>query len=203
MTRREDLIEVLRARRSVRRFRPTPIPAATIQHLLEAACLAPSAHHRQPWRFAVVTSLEMQERLADAMARRLREDRAADGATAEAIEADVARSRARLTGAPCVIVVCLTMRDMDTYRDTRRSRAELRMAIQSVAMAGENLLLAAAAEGLGACWMCAPLFAPEEAAAALELPPDWEPQGVILLGEPAEAPQPKPRRSPSEVTVWR
>lgn len=200
---RESLLEFLRARRSVRRFRPQPVPAATIERLLEAACLAPSAHNRQPWRFAVVNSPEIREELADAMAARLRHDRAADGASAESIEADVARSRARLTKAPCAIVVCLTMQDMDTYRDTRRARAELRMAIQSVAMAGENLLLAAAAEGLGAVWLCAPLFAPEGAAMALDLPPDWEPQGMILLGEAAETPEAKPRRSLREVTVWR
>jgi coenzyme F420-0:L-glutamate ligase/coenzyme F420-1:gamma-L-glutamate ligase len=203
MTAREGLLDHLRSRRSVRRFGARPVPAETIERLLEAARLAPSAHNRQPWRFAVVTSSEMRARLAEAMASRLRRDRAADGASPAEIEADVARSRSRLTEAPCAIVVCLTMQDMDTYPDTRRSRAELRMAIQSVAMAGENMLLAAAAEGLGSCWMCAPLFAPDEAAAALDLPSDWEPQGMILLGDPAETPDPKPRRPSREVTVWR
>lgn len=203
MTGLETLIQALRARRSIRRFDPSPIPTETIERLLDAAVLAPSAHNRQPWRFAVVTSPEARLRLAEAMGRRLRDDRRSDGADPESIDADVARSRARLEGAACAIVVCLSMETMDRYPDARRSRAEVRMAIQSVAMAGEHLLLAAAAEGLGACWMCAPLFAPDEAAEALRLPPDWEPQGMVLLGRPAEAPEAKPRRSPAEVTVWR
>ncbi len=42
------------------------------------------------------------------------------------------------------------------------------------------------AEGLGACWVCAPLFAPEEVRAELALPLDWQPQGVVTLGYPAE-----------------
>ena len=42
-----------------------------------------------------------------------------------------------------------------------RQAAERTMAVQSVALACQNLLLAAHAHGLGACWMCAPLFAPE------------------------------------------
>jgi len=92
---------------------------------------------------------------------------------------------------------------MDRYRDARRSQAERLMAVQSVAMAGENLLLAAAAEGWGACWMCAPLFAGEEARRALDLPAAWEPQGLVLLGQAAEAPRPRGRINLEDVTAWR
>ena len=170
---------------------------------MDAARLAPSAHNRQPWRFVVLRDEADRARLADAMAARLRSDRLADGADAEEIGADAARSRSRLTQAPCAILVCLTLQAMDRYPDARRSAAEERMAVQSVAMAGENLLLAASAEGLGACWMCGPLFAPQEARAALDLPDDWEPQGIIVLGEPAEGPRPRGRLSLEEVTRWR
>ncbi len=93
--------------------------------------------------------------------------------------------------APVVILACLTMSDMDKYPDARRGNAERIMAIQSVAAAIQNFLLAAHALGLGAGWMCAPLFAPDEARAALDLPADWEPQALITLGYPAQEPQPK------------
>lgn len=203
MTGLAELMSFIEDRRSVRQFKSDPVPRATIERMLAAAILAPSAHNRQPWRFAVVTDPSARRRLANAMSDRLRRDRLADGAAPEAVEGDVVRSRLRLQSAPCAIVVCVTMEAMDAYPDSRRKRAEMRMAIQSAAMAGENLLLAAAAEGLGACWMCAPLFAAEEAASALDLPPGWEPQGMILLGEPAEAPPAKLRRPIDEVTVWR
>jgi F420 biosynthesis protein FbiB-like protein len=136
------------------------------------------------------------------MAARLRSDRLADGADPAEVEADAARSRTRLLHAPCAILVCLTLGPMDRYPDVRRSQAEERMAVQSVAMAGENLLLAAAAEGLGACWMCAPLFAPEEARRALDLPEEWDPQGMVLIGESAEEPGNRGRLSVEDVTLW-
>ena len=59
--------------------------------------------------------------------------------------------------------------------------------LQSVAMAVQNLLLAAHALGLGACWMCAPLFAPEIVRDVLQLDADWEPQALVTVGFPAEA----------------
>jgi nitroreductase len=62
------------------------------------------------------------------------------------------------------------------------------MATQSLALAGQNLLLAAHAEGLGACWLCAPLFCPHIVRDTLGLPADWEPQAFISLGWPAESP---------------
>ena len=109
-----------------------------------------------------------------------------DGAPPEAIAADTGRSYARITSAPVVIVVCVTMRDMDHYPDERRRKAEYLMATQSVAMAVQNLLLTAHARGLGACWMCAPLFAPDIVRDTLNLDADWEPQALITLGYPAE-----------------
>jgi len=202
MTSTTALLDLLRRRRSVRRFADTPLDSAGLGRVLEAARLAPSAHNRQPWRFVVVQG-EARARLAEAMAARLRADRMADGAALEVVEADAARSRERLTQPPVVILICLTMEAMDRYPDARRLQAERLMAVQSVAMAGENLLLAAAAEGWGACWMCAPLFAGEEARRALALPDDWEPQGLVLLGQAAEQPAPRGRLSLEDVTAWR
>ena len=78
------------------------------------------------------------------------------------------------------------MADMDQYPDERRRHNEWVMATQSTAMAAQNLWLAAHAEGLGACWLCAPLFVPDLVRATMGLPDDWEPQGLLTLGYPAE-----------------
>jgi coenzyme F420-0:L-glutamate ligase/coenzyme F420-1:gamma-L-glutamate ligase len=185
------LLDLVRTRRSIRRYTHQPVDRALIEAALEAATHAPSAHNRQPWRFAVVASPEAKERLGSAMGERLRADRLADGDSSERVEADAARSRARITTAPVVVLACLTMTDMDRYSDARRGSAERSMAIQSTAAAIQNFLLAAHAQGLAACWMCAPLFAPDAARDALALPADWEPQALITLGYPAEPPKPK------------
>ena len=69
-------------------------------------------------------------------------------------------------------------------------------------MAGQNLLLAAHALGLGACWMCAPLFCPDVVVDALRLPADWQPQGLVTLGWPAQT-RSRGRRPLDEVLLWR
>jgi F420 biosynthesis protein FbiB-like protein len=197
------LYHLIRSRRSIRRYTEQPVPLEVIERLLNAAMWAPSAHNRQPWRFVVITSDWVKAALAGAWGERLRADRLADGDPPDRVDADAARSYARITSSPVVIAVCLSMVDMDTYADTRRKKAEYTMAAQSTAMAVQNLLLAAHAEGLGACWMCAPLFCPDTVAAALDLPADWEPQALITLGFPANEGKPASRRPLEGATVWR
>lgn len=174
-------------RRSIRRYRSQPVPRELIEEALAAAIWAPSAHNRQPWRFAVVEGAETKHHLARAMGNRLRSDLEADDVPQEVIEKDVGRSYERITGAPALILVCLSMADMDDYPDEERQHNEWIMAAQSTAMAGQNLLLAAHALGLAACWMCAPLFCPGVVRKTLDLPGDWEPQGLITLGYAAES----------------
>lgn len=199
---REVLFSLIRTRRSIRRYRSDAIPRETIDRLLEAAIWAPSAHNRQPWRFAVIASPEVKARLAVAMGDRLRADRLRDGDPIDAIERDVQRSCERIIGAPIVVVACLSMADMDRYPDARRASAERAMAVQSVALAVQNLLLAAHAEGLGACWMCAPLFCADAVRDATPLPADWEAQALITLGAPADDGKPRDRQALASRVIY-
>jgi F420 biosynthesis protein FbiB-like protein len=189
-------------RRSIRRYRLEPIPRQMVEQLLKAAIWSPSAHNRQPWRFAVVETQAQKERLAQAMGARLRSDLQADGAPEQVIEADAGRSYARITSAPVLIILCLSMVDMDVYTDAKRSQNEYLMAVQSVAMAGQNILLEAHYLGLGACWMCAPLFCPDVVRDALVLPDDWQPQALLTVGYPAETRE-KTRKSLEASVMWR
>lgn len=182
----DQILALIAQRRSVRSFEPRPVESAVLEKLLQAAHWAPSAHNRQPWRFVVVAGDEMKRSLAEAMAARLAVDLRASGVPEEAITADTGRSRRRLTGAPVVLVVCLTLQDMDVYPDDYRQSLERMMAAQSTAMAAQNLMLAAHVAGLGSCWVCAPMFCPDVVRATLDLPADFEPQGAIMLGYPAE-----------------
>lgn len=178
--------DVIRTRRAIRRYEKRPVPHDLVAHLLQTAVWAPSAHNRQPWRFGVLTEWDDKARLANAMGAKLRADRSADGDDPADIERDVARSYARICGAPVIVLICLSMADMDHYPDSHRAAAERTMAVQSVAMAAQNLWLAAHAHGLGACWLCAPLFVPDLVRRTLGLPDDWEPQGMLTLGYPAQ-----------------
>ncbi len=193
---------IIFARRSIRRYQDRPVAQQTLENVLTAALWAPSAHNRQPWRFAVVTSPDQRRDLALAMGARLRADLAADHVPPDLIEKDANRSYSRISSAPALILVCLSMVDMDRYPDAKRSANERAMAVQSTAMAVQNLLLASQSEGLGACWMCAPLFCPDVVSTQLDLPADWEPQALVTLGYPAE--EKHSTRQPLETRVlWR
>jgi len=193
---------LLRGRRSVRYYRQDMPPRDVLDRILDSAAMAPSAHNRQPWRYAIVTDATLKTSLARAMGARLAEDRRQDGDADDVIEADVARSFKRMTEAPVIVLVALTVADMDRYADEARRRAEYLMAVQSTAMATQNLLLAAHAEGLGTCWMCAPLFCPDPVHATLGLPAHWEPQGLLTLGYPERPGKLKPRRPQAEFVTF-
>ena len=197
-----DLLSFMRARRSVRQYQSRSLPEGCLDRIMEAATWAPSAHNRQPWRFVIISELGTKQSLARAMGARLRGDLEADGLDAASISKDVNRSYQRMTSAPLLILLCLTLADMDKYPDAERDERERTMAVQSTAMAGQNMLLMAQGLGLGACWMCAPLFCPDLARDVLELPADWLAQGMITLGFPAGSRD--RNRAPWESrTLWR
>jgi F420 biosynthesis protein FbiB-like protein len=196
-----EFFEIIRGRRSVRAFRPDPLPREQVEAVLEAARWAPSPHGRQPWRFAVVESAAARERLADAMGAEWRRQLALDGQDAETIALRHRKSRERITGAPVVIVPCLYLEDLDVYPDAERQAAETTMAVQSLGCAVQNMLLAAYALGFDAGWMCAPLFCQPTVRAALGLADTLHPHALIPLGYPAKDPVRRPRRPLDELVV--
>jgi len=125
-----------------------------------------------------------------------------DGISPEKIQAQIKRSRDRITSAPVVILLCLDMSEMDSYPDEKRQYAERMMAIQSVASAGLQLLLAAHAEELGGVWVCSPLFAQETIQKTLNLSKAWEPQAMFFIGYPYESPEARERKSIESIALF-
>jgi F420 biosynthesis protein FbiB-like protein len=175
------------ARRSIRAFAPEPVPRDVVDHVIEAACLAPAPHHSRPWRWAVVETAAARRALADGMGARWRRDLRADGVPEARIDELVAASNAKIAGAPSVVLGCLTWDGLDRYPDEERQRAEWGMALLSLGAAVENLMLAAADAGYASCWVAAPIFCPEAARDALGLPESWRPHAMVLLGRPDPA----------------
>jgi F420 biosynthesis protein FbiB-like protein len=196
-----DLHNFLRTRRSIRRFKPDLVPDSVIENILTTATFAPSAHNRQPWRFVIVTDLSVKQKLADAMAVEFERDLNNDQLPQPEIQKRITRSRDRIIAAPVIILLCLDMTDMDVYPDKKRKQAEFRMATQSVANAGMQLMLAAHAEGLGSVWVCSPLFVQETIQAVLGLPKAWEPHAMFFVGYPEMIPNVRERKSLDEITL--
>lgn len=158
-----EFYEVLRIRRSIRKYKDTPVEEAKIDRILEAVRLAPSAKNIQPWNFLVIRD--------ESVRRALRE----------------AYPRDWFSAAPVIICACgepakaWVRRDGKSYLDV------------DVAIAFEHLILAAAAEGLGTCWIGA--FDPAAVKRVLGLPAGVEPIAMTPLGTADEEPRPFTRRS--------
>jgi len=189
-----NLLYIIKDRRSVKEYSSKEISKEVLFRILEAGRWAPSAHNAQPWRFIVIRDSTLKQRLADDMAVRWDEDMSKNGIPEEHRESLIKASVERFGNAPVVVIVCLTMEGMDEYPDEQRKKIEYFMAVQSVAAAIENMLLAAQSEGLGSCWFCAPLFCQDVVRKTLRIPKHVDPQALITLGYPANKPNPPPRK---------
>jgi PPOX class probable F420-dependent enzyme len=197
-----DFDALVRGRRSVRAFRPDPVPRALIERVLDAARWAPSPHGRQPWRFAVITQPERKARLADAMGDTWQATLAMDNEAPAVVAQRLANSHARIHDAPVLILLCLYTADLDHYPDPDRQAAETTMAIQSLGAAAQTLLLTAYRLGLDGGWMCAPLFCPDTVRDALDLPPALVPQALLPLGYAAKDPRRRPRLPLDDLVIF-
>jgi len=191
------ITDVIRERRSIRKYAPRPVPTETLREVLEAAQWAPSAHNAQPWRFIVLIDEPSKKELANAMANAWITDMIKEGILPEAREEVTKTSIERFTRAPVLIAACLTMKDMINYEEKSRQNSERDLAVQSLGAAVQNMLLAAHSKKLGACWFCAPVFCKEAVRTILKIPKDVEPQALIAMGYPAEMP-PAPHRKTLE-----
>lgn len=152
-------------RRSVRLFRPDPLPEAHVALLVESMRRAPSAGNRQPWHFYLVKNQQLKNALVDA-----------------------AHGQEFLAQAPLLFVICAIPRQ-SASRYGRRG--EELYVYQDTAAAAENLLLAATALGYGSCWVGA--FDEKRVAQTLNLPQSERPVALIPVGKPAENPPSTPR----------
>ena len=117
----------------------------------------------------------------------------------DSIEPELFKQRVeRFATSPVLILACLTMEGMAKHADENGRRCERDLAVQSLAASLQNLLLAAHAKGLGACWFCAPAFCKETVRKTMKIPNEVEPQALITMGYPAEEPNAPSRRGINE-----
>lgn len=181
--------EVLTIRRSCRAFKDTPVPQETIDGLLEAFCWAPSPLHQQPWSFVVLSGDE-----AKAGVRAVAE--AAKAAVGEAGGPGWAAKydTSFLEAAPVLVAVVF-----DPAKGGLGSFFNQPHGALCAAAAGiQNLMLAAAAAGLGTVWFT--FFDPGEMGRALGVPDDLEVAGIIPVGHPQGEIKTPPRREPEVFT---
>ncbi len=203
--------QLLRERRSVRRFKPDAVPEALVQRLIEGAICAPSASNKQPWKFLLVENRALIAQLATAV-------RASTALVARHISeaSQPAFERygdyfTRFEHAPLVIVPIykpltllsnLTSADLPAAERAAIGQLEQDSGLIGTSLALGNLLLVAQELGLGASGMTGPLLARPELKRLLEVPPAWDIVALVPVGFPDEVPLPTERKPAHLVTRW-
>lgn len=205
MTGSREVSEAIVSRRSVRKFKDTPVLDRTVADLVALACAAPAPHHSRPWRFAHIVSQDARLALSDAMSDAWRSDLDEAGTSVHDIDRLLRRSRAQIEEAPVLLIACLVHDEAKDWQDDVRRRAERDMFVQSLGAALQNILLAAAERGLVGYLRGAPLFCADAVKEASSLPDDWEPAFLVLLGYPPDGytPPERPPVDPYEYLIGR
>jgi coenzyme F420-0:L-glutamate ligase / coenzyme F420-1:gamma-L-glutamate ligase len=187
-----SLNDVIKKRRSVRKYLPQIVPRDAVLEVLMAAGWAPSAHSSQPWRFIILENPSVKRELAEAMADAWAADVEKDDGK---IDANMRRERVdRFANAPSLILGCTVMDGLRKFSDQKRQMFERDLAQQSLGASIQNLLLTATALGFGACWFCAPGFCKETVRKVLGIPDTVEPEAFVIIGYPAEMPLLPPKK---------
>jgi len=197
----ETFLELVRSRRTVRRFRSDAVSRELLGTLLEAAVWAPSAGNRQDWHFTVVTSETTRREMARRVQGRWKAivDSCRGGALQDEIER-YAKNFDWFGAAPAVVAVSAKRAESFVTHLLGDSTAEVVAGSRaSAAMAAQNILLAAHSLGLAGCCLTGPLAAGQELGRLLELDRRKELVCLIALGYPAEMPPPPSRRPMEEV----
>lgn len=172
-----DIFQVISDRRSIRKYKDTPVEREKIDLVLDAARLAPSWKNMQCWRFLVLTDANKRAKLLEAFP-------------------DGNPGKKAIAMAPVVIVACGNPAESDVENS-------IDYFVADVSIAFEHLCLAAHALGLGTCWMG--WYDEARVKSSLGIPDSIRIVGMTPLGYPDQEPKARPRKELSEIAffdVW-
>ena len=186
-----DTYDAIARRASTRDYRKGPVPRYAIERLLAAAVRAPNHKLTEPWRFAVMTGASLRKYAE--IRREHRAKRFQDPTTPEAVKAIDKTYREHLDTPAFIMVMCAMSEDA-----IRREED-----YGAVMMAIENLLVAAAADGIGTFLRTGGIMEHPDVKALAGVPEGYRIVGIVSLGYVATLPEPTPRKKPlAEVVSW-
>jgi nitroreductase len=203
----ESFLKLVQDRRSIRGFKPDPIPDDYVDKIIEAARWAPSGGNSQPWEFVVIKDQETKDRIA-ALAGELggygrkveltRKEELRFGGPASPVREPAYKN------APVFILLCGDPRTKDAYPLlTKATRGDSHFA-SSLASAFLYMTLAATSLGLGSQWLSAtgsPYVKPllQE---LLSIPEAMDVYDMLVLGYPLQTPKPRFVRERSDMVHY-
>jgi len=172
-----EVLDAIITRRSIRKYRTTPVKDEDLKLILEAARQAPSWKNTQCWRFIVIRDPEIKNKLADTLPA-------------------TNRASLALRQAPVAIVACAQLGKSGYGAEgTQTDKGDWFMF--DVALAMQNLVLAAHSLGLGTVHIG--LFDARKAASVLNVPEGYCVVEMTPLGYPDETPEARPRKELKEI----
>jgi len=183
-----EVLEAIKTRRSIRKYKTDPVDDKTLEVVLEAARWAPSWHNYQCWRFIVVRDSSIKAELADSLIGGKKDDVPVDNPAKKAIMM-----------APVAIVACAELGKAG-YTEGKLSTDKSEWYMFDVALAMQNLVLAAHSLGLGTVYVGQ--FDAKKAASILEVPNGFCVVAMTPLGYPDQEPAPRPRKELFEVVFY-
>lgn len=196
------MIDPIFNRRSIRKYKNTPVNRTDIEKILEAGILAPSSKNRQPWKFIVISGQSKIE-MINAMKSGL--DREKNG------ESILPESRHHINAAeftikimeqaPVIIFIVNTLGKNLFKPLSPEERIYEICNAQSIGAAIQNMTLTATDLGLGSLWICDTYFAYKELCSWINT--DGELFAALALGHADESPLQRPRNKLSETVEWR
>lgn len=198
-----DFNEVIKQRRSIRKFKNEPVPDNLIRELIDAGRLAPSGLNVQPWRYIVVKSKEIREKIAQAI------------------------SSSHAANSPILIICCIDMltfsalpvrinelKEAGAFSGTNRENSDFKDFLENknidknllrinsalnAAISIDHILLKATDLGLGSCWLG--VFDESKIKEFTGLDERYYVTAVLAVGYPDQSPPPRPRLSIDEILI--
>jgi nitroreductase len=178
-----DVLEAIRSRRSIRKYKSVPVDEGALELVLDAARWAPSWANSQCWRFIVVRDDKIKNRLADTLIGSKGPNPAAEG----------------MRQAPIAIVACAELKKSGYY-DGVPATDKGDWFMFDVALAMQNLMLAAHSMGLATVHVGR--FDAKKATDILEVPEGYCVVEMTPLGYPDQIRDPRPRKDLSEIVFY-
>lgn len=185
-----ELVEAIRTRRSVRKYKNEPLPEQAIKELIELAAWAPSGMNSQPWVFVVVQDREYMKSLSDRAKKFLLEKIKTLGGRLERYANALSNPDFNIFYSAPVLVLIYGDKNIFTY-------------VYDCSMAAQNLMLAVWDRGIGSCWIgfANGIGNTPEVKAELNVPEGYELVAPIILGYP-EGPVGKGMRNEVRIINW-
>jgi nitroreductase len=165
-----DILQIIKQRRSIRKFQDKKIPDEIVEKLKQALIWAPSAGNLQARKFYFISNQEMKSKLAKAYNY----------------------PQEFISQAPLLIVACTDEKKMERYGEKGKNV----YLITDIASSIQNVCLLAYEQGLGTCWVGA--FNEDAVSNILELSEYLRPVIMLPVGYPRETPEARPRVSVGE-----